>query len=98
MNSFGTLETIKIGNETFSYHSLAKLEKYELAVFADSKPNAGTLEAAVGRAQAGKSAAQLSLFAIANEQVITELRNSDINSMGDVEAKKLLLKLQNRIV
>lgn len=27
MNSFGTLETIKIGNETLSYHSFTKLEK-----------------------------------------------------------------------
>ncbi len=77
---------------------LEKLEKYELAVFADAKVNSGSLESAVGRAQNGKRASQLSLFAISNENIINDLRNSELCKMTEQEAKDFLLSLQNRII
>src|SRR5207247_8220324 len=58
---------------------LAKLEKYELAVFADGKKNG--LEKAAGM----RAAAPVCLFAISNENVVGELRNTDVSSLcGDV--------------
>lgn len=77
---------------------LAKLEKYELAVFADSTKNSAALETAVGRASSGKAAAQFSLFAITNENVVDELRTLDINSFSEKEAKDFLENLQKRII
>lgn len=77
---------------------LEKLERYELAVFADAKVAAGTLEAAVSRARGGKTASQFSLFAISNENVIDDLRNLDLNDLSETDAKDFLMNLQNRIV
>lgn len=77
---------------------LAKLEKYELAVFADSTKKSEALETAVGRASGGKAAAQFSLFAITNENVVDELRNLNINSFTETEAKDFLENLQKRII
>jgi len=77
---------------------LAKLEKYELAVFTEVKQDSGTLENAVGRAQSGKKAAQFSLFAISNENIIDDLRDSELSGMTEKEAKDFLVSLQNRIV
>ncbi len=77
---------------------LTKLEKYELAVFADNVKKAEALENAVGRASMGKAAAQFSLFAITNENVVDELRRLDINSFSEKEAKDFLEDLQKRIV
>ena len=77
---------------------LTKLEKYELAVFADAKSNSESLEIAVGRAGKSRLASQFSLFAMSNENVVRDLRASKINELSDKEAKELLLDLQNRIV
>jgi DNA mismatch repair protein MutS len=77
---------------------LAKLEQYEMAVFAETKRNSDALETAVGRASTGKTAAQFSLFAITNETVVDELRRLNINSFSEKEAKEFLEDLQKRIV
>jgi DNA mismatch repair protein MutS len=77
---------------------LAKLEKYELAVFADAKQNPTALETAVGRASQNKMASQFSLFAITNETVIEELRQLKTEDLSPQEAKQLLEELKNKII
>ncbi len=77
---------------------LAKLEQYEMAVFAETKRTPDALDIAAGRASSGKMAAQFSLFAISNESVVDELRELKINNFSDREAKEFLEDLQKRIV
>lgn len=78
---------------------LAKLEQYELAVFTENKSNnVAALETAVGRAFQNKTAAQFSLFAITNENVINELRDAKIDEMTVAEMKDFLKILQKRII
>ncbi|MDQ2747681.1 MAG: DNA mismatch repair protein MutS [Acidobacteriota bacterium] len=77
---------------------LSKLEQYELAVFADAKKPDAALDAAVGRAAAGKTASQFSLFAITNENVVDELRGLNIGDFSEKEAKAFLENLQKRII
>jgi DNA mismatch repair protein MutS len=70
---------------------LAKLEKYALADCRDERPagrNAAALKAA---------AAQVSLFAIANESAIDQLRNVDVDSLSNEESKNLLSEIKARI-
>ncbi|MDI1240608.1 MAG: DNA mismatch repair protein MutS [bacterium] len=71
---------------------LEKLEKYELAVFAD--------EGRKGLAMAaGKNmASQFSLFAISNESAIDELRSVEIESLSPEDSKNLLRSLKSKIV
>ena len=88
---------------------LARLERYELDVFAEPEPQmeatiavgaaAGNLalDKATTRAGRRKAAAQASLFDLANEKVIDELRTASDSLTGD-EAKELLRKLKNRLV
>lgn len=71
---------------------LAKLEKYELAVFAD-ETRSGLAKAAGGRASA-----QVSLFAVTNETVIDELRGLSIDGLSPDEAKAILSKIKGRII
>ena len=71
---------------------LAKLEKYELAVFAD-ETRSGLTKAAGGRA-----ISQVSLFAVSNETVIDDLRDVDVDKIDPNDAKALLAKLQTRII
>jgi DNA mismatch repair protein MutS len=71
---------------------LKKLEKYELAVFAD-EPAKGMAKAA-----AGKAVVQSSLFAVANEAAIDELRGVDVDSLSGEESKEILAKLKLKIV
>lgn len=70
---------------------LEKLEKYELAVFATEKKGLDK----VARKQI---ASQFSLFAISNENVIDELRETEIEKFSDAEAKLFLLEMQKRII
>lgn len=77
---------------------LAKLEKYELAVFAETEQQSNALTTAAGRARNGKAVAQFSLFAVSNESVVEDLRSSEINRMSEKEAKDFLIELQNRII
>jgi DNA mismatch repair protein MutS len=77
---------------------LAKLEQYELAIFADAKQNSTAMETAVGRASNNKAASQFSLFAITNETVVEELRAAEVENLSADEAKKLLSELKNKII
>jgi len=71
---------------------LEKLEKYELAVFADETKNG--MQKAAGM----KAAAQVSLFAISNENILDELRSTDIASLSGDEAKQLLEDAKRRLI
>ena len=71
---------------------LAKLEKYELAVFADEQKHG--LAKAAGRGLA----AQYSLFAVTNESAINELRHAEIDTLSPAESQQLLARLKEKIV
>ena len=77
---------------------LAKLEKYELAVFSDKQPNNAGLESAINRQGKSKLAAQFSLFAINNENLLDDLRTADLQNLTPEEAKLFLQNLKNRII
>ena len=88
---------------------LARLERYELDVFADAEPQAeepiavgaaaahSALDKAATRAGRRKAAAQASLFDLGNEKVIDELRAASDSLSGD-EAKDLIRKLKDRLM
>jgi len=71
---------------------LSRLERYELAVFADDK------KTGLGAAAAAKAAAQVSLFAITNENAIDELRTMDVDNLSPEESKALLGEIKRKIV
>ncbi|MEO6050077.1 MAG: DNA mismatch repair protein MutS, partial [Pyrinomonadaceae bacterium] len=71
---------------------LEKLEKYELAVFADEKKEG------LAKAAGGRLAAQYSLFAVTNESAIDELRDVEIDDLSAEESKQLLAKIKGKIV
>lgn len=77
---------------------LAKLEKYELAVFADEKFQKKGLDKAAERASGNRAAAQFSLFAISNENIIDELRETEVEKLSPDEAKEILNNFKNRII
>lgn len=77
---------------------LSKLEKYELAVFADEKIKKKGLDKAVERASNSRAASQFSLFAISNEQIIDELRDLKPENLSPQEAMELLEKIHRRII
>jgi len=82
---------------------LARLERYELDVFAEdtAKPealNEEALEVAARRAGRRKAVAQASLFDLANQKVVEEIRNVDPESLSPEEAKELLRKLRERMM
>ena len=77
---------------------LAKLEQYELAVFSDAKTAVTPLEKAAAQHSTGKAAAQFSLFAIANEIVIDEIRQTDFDNLSEAEAKSILRSIKAKIV
>jgi len=77
---------------------LAKLEKYELAVFSDKQSNNAGLESAINRQGKSKLAAQFSLFAINNENLLDDLRTADLQNLTPEEAKLFLQNLKNRII
>jgi len=71
---------------------LSKLEKYELAVFADERSTG--IAAAVGK----KIAAQHSLFAISNENIIERIRQMDTVNMSAEDVKEFIIKAQRDII
>ncbi|MDQ6788578.1 MAG: DNA mismatch repair protein MutS [Acidobacteriota bacterium] len=81
---------------------LTKLEQYELAVFSDdakiNSAQAGSLETTFSKASKSRMASQISLFAIANEFIIDELREIEPENLSPDEAKKLLTELISKIV
>lgn len=86
---------------------LARLERYELDVFAEEDAEeplsvraaaANTaLEKAASRAGRRKAAAQASLFDLANQRIIEEIRAAS-SSLSAEEAKDLLLKLKDQLL
>ena len=102
---------------------LARLERYELDVFADetqaveaapevkavaaqagsersttTMTNDAALEAAARHAGRRKAVAQVSLFDLANEKVIADLKAADPDNITPDEAKELLRKLRDRAI
>lgn len=91
---------------------LARLERYELDVFAEDEAiitrqpiaQAATaaadtaLERAATRAGRRKAAAQASLFDLVNQKVVDELREVDPESLSAEGAKELLRKLREEIM
>lgn len=71
---------------------LEKLEKYELAVFADEKRHG------LAKAAGGRLAAQVSLFAVTNESAIDELRGVDVGALSGDESKDLLERIKRKMV
>ena len=91
---------------------LARLERYELDVFAEEETttdveeplslqaaaaNSSALDKAATRAGRRKAAAQASLFDLANQKIIEEIRVAS-SSLTPEEAKELLLKLKSRLM
>ena len=70
---------------------LARLERYELDVFADD--DGGALNKAARR----KAAAQASLFDLANQGVIEEIRGTSASISGE-EARELLRRLKEQLM
>lgn len=71
---------------------LARLERFELAVFADEKGNG------INEAAAKKAVGQMTLFAAANESAVNTLRESDIETLSPDDSKKLLMEIKGRLV
>ena len=71
---------------------LTKLEQYELAVFADEK------KSGLAKAAGGHAATQFSLFAVANESAIDELREVNIGELSADEAKQLLVRVKDKMI
>jgi len=86
---------------------LARLERYELDVFAEEDVEeplsvkavaANTaLDKAASRAGRRKAAAQASLFDLANQRIVEEIRAAS-SSLSPEEAKDLLLKLKDQLM
>ncbi|PYS90059.1 MAG: DNA mismatch repair protein MutS [Acidobacteria bacterium] len=70
---------------------LTKLEKYELAVFKQEKQSG--LSAAAGRS----AASQVSLFAIANENAIDQLRAVNVENLSPEDSKALLAEIREKL-
>lgn len=71
---------------------LGRLERYELAVF--SEGDTAGLKAAAGRA----AATQTSLFTMANDGLLDDIRNVDIDDMSPENAHAFLQDLKQRII
>ena len=93
---------------------LQRLERYELDVFTDEIPSEPERAAAVGadssweenralskaamRAGRRRLAAQASLFDLANQKVVDELRAADPEELSPEDAKQLLRELRKQIL
>lgn len=71
---------------------LTKLETYELAVFADER------QSGLAKAAGSKMATQFSLFAVANETAIGELRDVEVESLSAEESKQVLARIKQKLV
>jgi len=66
--------------------------------FVDSPSGDAALEVAARRAGRRRAAAQSSLFDLANQQVVDEIRNVDPETISPEEAKELLRKLRQQMM
>lgn len=73
---------------------LGKLEKYELAVFADETDRNTGIAAAAAKGMA----AQFSLFDMTNDKALDDIRNIDIESLDATSSKEILRELKNKII
>jgi DNA mismatch repair protein MutS len=64
----------------------------------DSVSTSEALEAAARRAGRRKAVAQASLFDLANQKVVEEIRNVDLESLSPEDAKELLRKLRQQMM
>ncbi|MGB7070312.1 MAG: DNA mismatch repair protein MutS [Pyrinomonadaceae bacterium] len=71
---------------------LARLEEYELAVFADETPQGAA------RAVGQRVASQFSLFSASNESVIDSLRALDAEALSPEQCKDLLAEICSEII
>jgi DNA mismatch repair protein MutS len=70
---------------------LSRLERYELAVFSDEK------KSGIAAAASAKAAAQVSLFAMADESAMDEIRSADVDSLSADALKDLLRSVKSRL-
>jgi len=93
---------------------LQRLERYELDVFTDDIPSeperaatAGAnsaleenraLNKAASRAGRRRLAAQASLFDLANQKVVDELREVNVDDISPEDAKEFLRELRKRVL
>ncbi len=92
---------------------LQRLERYELEVFTDEESAAIERAAVAGATESSESdalskvatqagrrriAAQTSLFDLANQKVVDELRAADVEEISPEEAKELLTELQKELI
>jgi hypothetical protein len=93
---------------------LQRLERYELDVFAEeaeteqraiaagASASSAVEETALSKAATNAArrriAAQSSLFDLANQRIVDDLRAADVEEMSADEAKDLLRKLQDKII
>lgn len=81
---------------------LERLERYELAVFAEEETAAAAvadpLSKAAGQAVRGKIASQISLFDAANEKVVDELKAIDADKITSDQAKQILSEIKKKLV
>ena len=78
---------------------LARLERYELEVFAeDEQVGDAALAKAAALAGRRKAAAQASLFDLVNQKVVDEIRAVDPENLSPAEAKELLRKLREQLM
>ena len=72
--------------------------RIELCRLVDQASQAMRLEVAARRAGRRKAVAQASLFDLANQKVVEEIRNVDPETLSPEEAKELLRKLRERMM
>ena len=81
------------GANTSTSHEARSLNSTTATVSPDDR-----LEAAARRAGRRKAVAQASLFDLANQKVVEELRNTDPENLSPEDAKELLRKLRDRMM
>jgi hypothetical protein len=76
----------------------AESERVVAASAGSSVVEEQSLEKAATRAGRRRIAAQSSLFDLANQKVVDELRTADIEKMSDAEAKQMLAELKKKLL
>jgi DNA mismatch repair protein MutS len=81
---------------------IAAVEAQHTAVAAGAEPAATdtsiALTSAANRAVRRRIAAQNSLFDLANQKVVDELRDADVEKLSDAEAKALLAEMKKKLI
>jgi hypothetical protein len=82
------------------FAEVAEIENLAVAAGASASSSAenSALSKAATNAARRRLAAQSSLFDLANQKVVDELREADLEEMGADDARDLLRKLKDRII